>query len=404
MHGSFTPSTPQDRHSCPSASEASSTVAAVIDINTPVSDQMQQESMQKTEESLLSTLPTTPITPTTPATPPSSLSTPLLSSTSATLTTAAVLATAPYQHLIKRSESTSSVRSSTNTTVEDSSLTKSAYKLKKTHTSMLPPQSVVLQEKINTGPELTPSTSSSTVNPLVTVGVPEERSLIDTFLTLHLSRQDPSFYQSETIPNTINPTFRALDVSQWMDWYDGVQTAVVVRVWARHSVPDSAALATQAHPSPQGFHLLIEWEVELDALVFVGKTLQCIGGVYPENTLLFELDDGFYTATDSASKLHQRANTAESIVEADSSSLDNESLHKGKRSYTYNAIVRLNTVKDCIFDTMKSTEEVRQHIQTLLETNQHGFRLVRECNQRQQKVEETKTHLQLQIQANKTGN
>lgn len=132
------------------------------------------------------------------------------------------------------------------------------------------------------------------------------------------------FYRSEIIPNTIDPTFRVLDTSQWSSWYDGVQTEVVVRLWARHSFPESATQTGEKHhdatnkvADDQDFELVIEWHVDLNALSWIGKVvrsfkklhqeaqsrtnilsfqLQDIPGAFPENTLLFELDDGFYTA------------------------------------------------------------------------------------------------------------
>ncbi|KAI9004838.1 UV radiation resistance protein and autophagy-related subunit 14-domain-containing protein [Phycomyces nitens] len=351
---------------------------------------------------------------------------PLVASASATITSL------PQHHLMRRSESTSSMRSSNSTTVEDSSITKSAYKFKKMQLQLqqkritIPQKEPAIkedqedqasikdidQEKENE-PKEEPREEDLEDKPVSLEH--EERGLLDTYVTLHLSSDETSFYCTETIPNTINPSFCALDVSEWVDWHDGVQTVVVARLWARHSVPESASLANgcldpiraghkdRSTDSAEGFQLLLEWKVELNGLVYIGKTLQnvCVG--YPENTLIFELDDGFYSAPDIVSKLNsssKRTSVVESTIEPDNSSVNTESSQTKKRSYTYTNIVRLCTLKECLFDTQKSTDEVRQAIGDILETDKERFRLLRERNQRQKRVDEINTRLGQQQQLN----
>lgn len=181
---------------------------------------------------------------------------------------------------MRRSESVSSMQSCSSATVEDSSMTKSAYKLSR---------SKKLHSKRN-------SSSAAVVDKDEILSSREERGLLDIYMTLQLSTSEPPFYKSETIPNTISPSFKALDPLHWT-WYDGVQTTVVARLWARHSFPESAALASissdngkknnvyseHAHHDDQKpqkpalhkeeFQLLIEWQVDLNALAYIGKTV-----------------------------------------------------------------------------------------------------------------------------------
>lgn len=160
-------------------------------------------------------------------------------STSALATTTTTLSAVP----IKRSESSNSLGGIT--AVEDSSLMKRAYK--KCH------------------------------NPLHTAG------LLDAYYTLHTgSTSEPEFYKSEMIPNTTNPTFRSMTIpfDSWMNWHDAASSLVIVRVWTRHSIPESAGqhtepmLGYQAEETKheeEGFQLLIEWQVDLNALSWLGK-------------------------------------------------------------------------------------------------------------------------------------
>lgn len=97
------------------------------------------------------------------------------------------------------------------------------------------------------------------------------------------------FYRSEIIPNTIDPTFRVLDTSQWSSWYDGVQTEVVVRLWARHSFPESATQTGEQHhdatnkaADDQDFELVIEWHVDLNALSWIGKVVRSCKKLHQE--------------------------------------------------------------------------------------------------------------------------
>ncbi|CDH57105.1 uv radiation resistance protein [Lichtheimia corymbifera JMRC:FSU:9682] len=286
----------------------------------------------------------------------------------------------PPPHLLpattmRRSESSSSISS---TTVEDSSMTKSAYKKKQRR-----PESMI----------------STTACPVInnsnnTYG----KGLLDCYYTLHLSADEMPFYRSEIIPNTIDPTFRVLDTSQWSSWYDGVQTEVVVRLWARHSFPESATQTGEKHhdatnkvADDQDFELVIEWHVDLNALSWIGKVLQDIPGAFPENTLLFELDDGFYTAPNIVSKLlaqSKRSSLAEPYSDMDQASVNTEnSINKIKRSYTYDHLLKINTLKACVFDTQQSAKEVQQNMNDLLINEADRFRLVRERNSRQYKLE-----------------
>lgn len=106
--------------------------------------------------------------------------------------------------------------------------------------------------------------------------------LLDAYFTLHTGHlNEPEFYKSEMISNTINPTFRALAFPyDWMNWYDAASSLLVIRVWVRHAIPESAGLHSepvlgyQEHNKQvkdEGFELLIEWQMDLNALAWIGK-------------------------------------------------------------------------------------------------------------------------------------
>ncbi|GAA5794773.1 hypothetical protein HPULCUR_000119 [Helicostylum pulchrum] len=248
----------------------------------------------------------------------------------------------------QRSQSSISLGNST-TTVEDSSLMKGAYKKS---------QQLQLQ------------------------------GLLDAFITLHTGNE-PEFYKSEMIPNTINPTFRSLATHfDWMDWYDAASSLLVVRLWTRHSIPESAGqhtepvLGYQDQPTTnQDFQLLLEWQVDLNALSWIAKSA-----------------NGIYTAPDTKTLLTSHSKRA-SVMELDQF-LDNASISSvqssKKRSYTYNNIMKLNTIKDCIFDTQRSSEEVRLNIQDILDQEDQSFRLTRELGHRKTQLMEMEAQVMQQ--------
>jgi hypothetical protein len=142
---------------------------------------------------------------------------------------------------MKRSESATSLST---TAVEDSSLMKRAYKKHEQH--------------------------------FHSVG------LLDAYFTLHTGNvYEPEFYRSEMIPNTTNPTFRSLaSPFDWMNWYDAASNLLVIRLWTRHSIPESAGqhtepiLGYQADAIPHtDFQLLLEWQLDLNALSWIGKSV-----------------------------------------------------------------------------------------------------------------------------------
>ncbi|CAO3579602.1 unnamed protein product [Absidia cylindrospora] len=346
--------------------------------------------------------------------------------------------------LLRRSESATFLN---NMAVADSSLTKSAYKRKSktpeltnfattNNNNNKPIQSIDSSLTTTDGEDqfygnttTTPTAHLNDEDPLLW----KERGLLDTYVTLYLPKtydrsdggdgkndidmtqeqnqqqQQQLFYTSETIPNSTNPAFRT-DMSL-VDWYDGVQSVVVVRLWAKHSLPESASIARRTDPvhvhdnhslSPTmvarggggsvgtPYRLLIEWSVDLNELVFIGKSLHNTY-TWPNNTLLFELDDGYYTAPDIAAITlgqQKRIHHLDMRLDLDNESIESVQSPRTKRSYTYHHIMKLNTLKDCLFDAQSSANEVQSNINEILEIDKNKFLLVREKAQKENRLKE----------------
>ncbi|KAI9308509.1 UV radiation resistance protein and autophagy-related subunit 14-domain-containing protein [Cunninghamella echinulata] len=249
-----------------------------------------------------------------------------------------------------------------------------------------------------------------------------------TFTNINVNNMlERPLYTSEIIPNSTNPLFRT-DMSM-IDWYDGVQTVVIAKIWAKHSIPESASLSKQMDPTRiqtshlysttthheksssdnnnnHSYSLIVEWVVDMNELVFIGKSLKHAYS-WPNNALLFKLDNGYYTSPDIASIAlgqSKRPIYLDSNLDIDNASLHSIQSPRIKRSYTYHHIMKLNTLKDCIFDAKKAADEVQQNINDLLEQEKEKFKLLRLRSQKETRLKELENEIQEQRQNIKIGN
>ncbi|RUP24490.1 UV radiation resistance protein and autophagy-related subunit 14-domain-containing protein [Jimgerdemannia flammicorona] len=277
---------------------------------------------------------------------------------------------ATTQPQLTRTDSSSSLTSmaSTSQTLEDSTVVRGKFTVAYASMSRL-------------------ATSLEEIHP-----VPKEKKgLMDTYFTLHLKVEEPAFYTSETLSKSINPNFRAIDSSQFASWCNTRGSKVVVRLWARNSAKmenqqmredrNGAETREEEEETNGGYRLLIEWDLEMCCLRYLGKHLEEITTTIPPNLLIFELVDGYYTTPDFVSRpsnLVESTQTEEDLTLAEG--------HKAKRSYTYDRIMRLSTLLQVIYDTQRSCDEEMQKIDITLEREKDTFRMNRELSERFQSV------------------
>ena len=130
-----------------------------------------------------------------------------------------------------------------------------------------------------------------------------------------------------------------------MDLAKRRSNSVVVRIWA-------------GYRGSEYFNLL-EWRVDLCCLRYIGKDLRDLPAGLPNNTILFGFESGFYTAPDEDDMLDHPHTTAQEPI----ASIPGVSL---KRSYTYECVMRLNNLHECIADTRESRNEIKRNIEAAL--------------------------------------
>ncbi|KAF9974808.1 hypothetical protein BGZ73_001712 [Actinomortierella ambigua] len=171
--------------------------------------------------------------------------------------------------------------------------------------------------------------------------------LLDSYFTLHDYEDDTIIYTSEVVKQSNNPRFKALEDDGVTEKARRRPGRLVIRIWA----------------CPQGSEYcpLLEWRMELCCLRYIGQELRNIPGSFPENTIIIGLEDGFYTAPDEDDMPEHPHLPPPPIFDP-----HDRLQHIGKRSYNYESVMRLNNLHECIVDTEKSRDEIKQNIEVTL--------------------------------------
>ncbi|KAF9430319.1 hypothetical protein BGZ94_007406 [Podila epigama] len=168
--------------------------------------------------------------------------------------------------------------------------------------------------------------------------------LLDSYFTLHEPINDKVIYTSETVAGSNNPKYSPIEEHRFVEEAARRSSSVTVKIWAGLKSEKS---------------LLLEWRVQLCCLRFIGKDLRDVPAGLPNNTILFGLENGFYTAPDDEDMVdhaHPYISEHESIPPHIPAS----------RSYTYESVMRLNNLHECIADTKKSRDEIKYNIEVAL--------------------------------------
>ena len=175
--------------------------------------------------------------------------------------------------------------------------------------------------------------------------------MADTFFTIHVDGQEDPVYISEVAEKTINPNFRFFDLSSSGPAVTRLDK-LTVNVWAKNE-------------STNGWHYLIQFSAHLGSLQFVGKSLEKFRRPLPQNCLLFHMTDGIYTSlTDMPIDEMLRSNHLAPPKENPEGPLNSSS---------YDAILRLNTLDDCIQDALATRDRLASEMEAILRDNREGI-------------------------------
>ena len=177
--------------------------------------------------------------------------------------------------------------------------------------------------------------------------------LADTWFSIHCKNLSEPVYISEIMDKSMNPSFRFFDLNA-LGPHVGRLSEMKLRLWAKNSKMDQ-------------YTMLIDIELSLTSLQFIGKDLENFHHPLPENCLLFHLTDGIYTSfTDMPVQDHVQH--LDYAGPAKPGHIENTS--------SYDALMRLANLDDCIQDALATRAKLEGQINDLLQKNEDSLKIM----------------------------
>jgi hypothetical protein len=179
--------------------------------------------------------------------------------------------------------------------------------------------------------------------------------MADTFFTLHMGDQDEPVYISEVAEKAMNPNFKFFDLGPCGPGVTRLDR-LTVRVWAK-----SEAMSE--------WQYLLDYTVQLGSLQFIGKTLGSFRHPLPQNCILLHMTDGIYT---TFTDLPANEGVRQEVLAAPREHPDGRVL----TSSSYDALMRLSTLDDCIQDALMTRDRIADEIESILEKSREAMSAV----------------------------
>jgi hypothetical protein len=176
--------------------------------------------------------------------------------------------------------------------------------------------------------------------------------MADTFFTLHVEQHDEPIYISEVAEKAMNPNFRFFDLASCGPGVTRLDK-LTVRIWAKSESMDK-------------WQYLLDYTMHLRSLQFIGKTLGRFRHPLPQNCILFHMTDGIYT---SFTDLPLQERIHQEVLAPPKQISGNQVL----TSSSYDALMRLSTLDDCIQDALVTRDRIADEIGSILEANKDSI-------------------------------
>ncbi|KAF4551225.1 VPS38-like protein [Elsinoe fawcettii] len=171
--------------------------------------------------------------------------------------------------------------------------------------------------------------------------------LADVFFTLHVRDVKEPVYVSEEINKSMNPSFRHID---WDACGPGIlrRDDIRVKFWARSG-------------NDKRYEILLDISLNLRSLQFIGKDLATFSHPFPQNCVIFQLTDGYYTCFTDAQV--EEPSDPFAVTRAAPSS------PRTVRSASFDALLRLSKLDDSIQDALALRGRLTTDLTSIVETN-----------------------------------
>jgi hypothetical protein len=179
--------------------------------------------------------------------------------------------------------------------------------------------------------------------------------MADTFFSLHVDGQEEPVYISEVAEKAMNPNFKFFDLGPCGPGVTRLDK-LTVRAWAKSE-------------TMQDWQYLMDYTVQFRSLQFIGKTLGGFRHSLPQNCILFHMTDGIYTSFIDV-PIQERARTE--VLAPPKENADGRVL----TSSSYDALMRLSTLDDCIQDALTTRDRIADEIESILAVNRDDMQTV----------------------------
>lgn len=189
--------------------------------------------------------------------------------------------------------------------------------------------------------------------------------MADTWFSLHCAGLQEPIYVSEIIEKAMNPGFRFFDLGIYGPSVTR-QDKLTTKIWTKtENMPD--------------YVLLVEMQVCLRSLQFIGKTLESFHHPLPQNCILLHLSDGIYTSfTDLP--------LDEPVLAA---SLTAKQIQNLQLTSPFDALMRLSNLDDCVQDALSTREKLTTQISSLLQEQEQSLDAINLSSKAEQSLAST---------------
>ncbi|OJJ51064.1 hypothetical protein ASPZODRAFT_107265 [Penicilliopsis zonata CBS 506.65] len=192
--------------------------------------------------------------------------------------------------------------------------------------------------------------------------------MADTWFSLHGDGEDDEpVYISEVTPMTTNPSFRFFDLNICGPRVSR-QDHLTLRLWAK-----TVGMAE--------YILLLDLQLHLRSLQFLGRSLDSFHQPLPANSVLFHFPDGVYanlTSTPPTWSPLPLPTRRPVTVSSDRGVVQSTS--------SYDALMRLATLDECVQDAVATREKLEAQISAILEHNQRAVKSTSDVSKAQDRL------------------
>ncbi|KAL2838802.1 UV radiation resistance protein and autophagy-related subunit 14-domain-containing protein [Aspergillus pseudoustus] len=187
-----------------------------------------------------------------------------------------------------------------------------------------------------------------------------------SWFSIHCDGVDEPVYVSEVVVDAVNPNFRAFDLNPCGPLVSR-KDCLTLKLWVKTAEMDD-------------YIELVELNLHLQSLQFLGRSLDSFHQPLPANSILFHFPDGVYTSLTDIPPLWT-PNPTPSSKSTDTAALPTSS---------YDALMRLANLDECIQDALITRERLELQINSILDKNQYAVRTASDASRAQDKLALTK--------------